>query len=45
MMHQSRTFRLPWPKNTGKSRKIADSNSKKEAGAYVLLSGIGVATL
>jgi hypothetical protein len=34
IIHQSRTYWLRLPINTGKSHKIADSNSKK-AGAYV----------
>jgi hypothetical protein len=44
ILRRSRTYWLPLPKNMEKNRTIADSNSKKEAGACVLLSGIGVAT-
>jgi hypothetical protein len=31
IMRQSRTYWLPLPINTGKSRKIADGNSKKKS--------------
>gem|GEM_PF-1192238 len=44
-IRQSRTYWLPLPKNTGESRKIADSNSKTELALMFCFVALGLLPL